>query len=143
MTNIRMQLLHMLSLLWPSQQRGCTAQHARDINIHSLHPLPEKIGLGCADFLHCGTGYIEIAAFVLLLIFCRFQSEFFRTTTACSEKKFNQDFNHKIFCTMDHPFNKTTSNDADWPLTTRNHCILQILGPPSLWNGWSSAFRIW
>jgi len=37
------------------------AQHARDINIHMLHPLPEKkIGLGrSADFLHSGTGYIE------------------------------------------------------------------------------------
>jgi len=32
------------------------AQHARDINIHKLHPLPEKIGLGrSADFLHIGT----------------------------------------------------------------------------------------
>jgi len=36
------------------------AQHARDINIHKLHPLPEKIGLGhSADFLHSGTGYID------------------------------------------------------------------------------------
>jgi len=41
------------------------AQHARDINIHNLHPLPEKIGLGSADFLQSGTGYIEIAVFVL------------------------------------------------------------------------------
>jgi len=55
------------------------AQHARDINIHTLHPLPEKIGLGSADLLHSGTGYIEMAVFVLLLIFFRFQSEFFRT----------------------------------------------------------------
>jgi len=33
------------------------AQHARDINIHKLHPLPAgKIGLGrSADFLHSGT----------------------------------------------------------------------------------------
>jgi len=45
------------------------AQHARDINIHKLHPLPEKIGLGSADFIHSATGYIEIAAFVLLLTF--------------------------------------------------------------------------
>jgi len=31
------------------------AQHASDINIHKLHPLPEKIGLGCsAGFLHSG-----------------------------------------------------------------------------------------
>jgi len=30
-------------------------QHARDINIHKLHPLPEKIGLGSADFLQSGT----------------------------------------------------------------------------------------
>jgi len=70
------------------------AQHARDINIHKLHPHPEKISLGSADFLHSGTGYIEIAVFVLLLIFCRFQSEFFRTSTARSEK-FNHDFNHE------------------------------------------------
>jgi len=34
------------------------AQHTRDINIHKLHTLPEKIGLGSADFLHSGTGYI-------------------------------------------------------------------------------------
>ena len=53
-------------------------ERAHDINIHKLHPLPEKIGLGrSADFLHSGTGYIEIAVFALLLIFCRFQSEFF------------------------------------------------------------------
>jgi len=33
------------------------AQLARDINIHKLHQLPEKIGLGrSADFLHSGTG---------------------------------------------------------------------------------------
>jgi len=32
------------------------AQHARDINIHKLHPLPEKNGLGrSVDFLHSGT----------------------------------------------------------------------------------------
>ena len=33
------------------------AQHVRDINIHKLHPLPEKkIGLArSADFLHSGT----------------------------------------------------------------------------------------
>jgi len=42
------------------------ARHARYISIHKLHPLPEKIGLGrSADFLHSGTGYIEIAVFVL------------------------------------------------------------------------------
>jgi len=36
------------------------AQHARDIDIHKLHPLPEKIGFGrSADFLHSATGYIE------------------------------------------------------------------------------------
>jgi len=34
----------------------CHAQHACDINIHKLHPLTEKIGLGSADFLHSGTG---------------------------------------------------------------------------------------
>ena len=36
------------------------AQHVRDINIHKLHPLPEKIGLGrSSDFPHSGIGYIE------------------------------------------------------------------------------------
>jgi len=35
------------------------AQHARDINIHKFHPLPQKNRLGSADFLHNGTGYIE------------------------------------------------------------------------------------
>jgi len=36
------------------------AQHARDINIHKLHPLPENIGLSrSTDFLHSGTGYVE------------------------------------------------------------------------------------
>jgi len=38
----------------------CHAQHAHDINIHKLPPLPEKMGLGrSAEFLHSGTGYIE------------------------------------------------------------------------------------
>jgi len=35
-------------------------------------PTPEKIGLGSADFLHSGSGYIEIAVFVP----CRFQLQF-------------------------------------------------------------------
>jgi len=36
------------------------AQYACDINVHKLHPLPEKIGMGrSADFLHSATGYIE------------------------------------------------------------------------------------
>ena len=48
------------------------AQHARDISIHKLHSLPEKIGLGSADCVHTGTGYTEIAVFVS----CRFQSRF-------------------------------------------------------------------
>ena len=67
------------------------AQHTHNINIHKLHPLRKKIGLGCADFMHSGTGYVEIAEFILLLIFCWFQSQFFRTSTACSEK-FNHDY---------------------------------------------------
>jgi len=39
----------------------CHAQHARDKNIHKLHPLPEKkIGLGrSADFLHSGTPLLD------------------------------------------------------------------------------------
>ena len=77
------------------------AQLASDINIHKLHPLPEKIGLCSVDFLHSGTRCTEIAVFVLL-IFCRFQSEFFRTRIARSEK-FNHDFNHD-FLHMEHPF---------------------------------------
>ena len=58
-----------------------------NISIHKLHPFPEKIGLGSADFLRSGTGYIEIDMFVLLLICCGFQSEFFT-------EKFNHDFSH-------------------------------------------------
>ena len=44
------------------------AQHSRDMNIHKLHPLPEKMGLGSADFLHSATGYIQIAVFVLFMV---------------------------------------------------------------------------
>jgi len=71
------------------------AQHVRYINIHKLHPLPEKIGLGrSADFLHSGTGYIENSrARSMIDFFGRFQPEFFRTSTVRSEK-FNHDFNH-------------------------------------------------
>jgi len=38
----------------------CHAQHARDINIHKLHPLPEK-KLACrsANFLQSGIGYVK------------------------------------------------------------------------------------
>jgi len=47
------------------------AQHARDINIHTLHPLPEKIGLDrCADFLHSGTGYIQNSRVRSIIDFC-------------------------------------------------------------------------
>jgi len=47
------------------------AQHARDINIHKLHPLPEKIGFGrSADFLHSGTGYIENSRVRSIVDFC-------------------------------------------------------------------------
>ena len=72
------------------------AQHARDINIHKLHPYyPKKIGLGrYADFMHSGTGYIENNRVHVLLIFFRFQSEFFRTSTARAEK-LNHDFDHE------------------------------------------------
>jgi len=41
------------------------AQHVRDINIHKLHALTEKIGLGSADFLHSAIGDVEIAVFIL------------------------------------------------------------------------------
>jgi len=51
-----MQLLHMLRLLSPSQQRACTGYY---VIISSTH-FPKKIGLGrSADFLHSGTGYTE------------------------------------------------------------------------------------
>jgi len=53
---------------------------------------PKKIGLGSADFLHSGTGYIEIAVFVLRLIFVDFGQNF-QESTATSEKT-NHDFNH-------------------------------------------------
>jgi len=45
----------------PSTDPCGTPQQARDINIHKLHPFPKKNGLGSADFLHRGTGYVEIA----------------------------------------------------------------------------------
>jgi len=68
------------------------AQHARDINIHKLHPLPgKKIGLGSADFLHSGSGYIDIAVFVPLLIFLPISVRIFQNA---SSGKFSQDFNH-------------------------------------------------
>ena len=88
-----MQLLRTLRLLWLSQQRAryCLL---RDINIHKLHPLPEKNRLGLFRFsAQWNRGYTEIAVFVLWLIFCRFQSEFFRMITALSEI-FSRDFNH-------------------------------------------------
>ena len=39
----------------------CHAQHARDINIHKLHPLPEKNRLGpiCRFSAQWNCGYIE------------------------------------------------------------------------------------
>jgi len=73
------------------------AQQASDINIHKLHPLPEKIGLGSADFLHSGTGCV--AVFVLILIFCRFQSKFFRIWKIQSRFQ-----SRSTFCTVEHPF---------------------------------------
>jgi len=51
------------------------AQHARDINIYKLHPL-SKIVMRSAHFLHSGTGYMEVTAFVLLLIFVDFSQNF-------------------------------------------------------------------
>jgi len=79
------------SIYWLLRQRH--AQHAHDINMQKLHPLPEKIGLGrSAEFLHSGTGYIENRRVRSMTDFCRFQSEFFRTSTGRSEKS-NYDFN--------------------------------------------------
>jgi len=66
------------------------AQHARDINIYKLQPLPEKNCLGRpADYLHSGTGYIENSRVRSIIDFCRFQSEFSRT------EKSSHDFNHE------------------------------------------------
>jgi len=135
MTNIWMQLLHMLRSLWPSQQRSRMywllrhAQNARDINIHKLHhPLPEKNRLGPCRFSAHGTGYIEIAVFVLWLIFLPISVRIFQNKhcSFCS-KEFNHDFQWRksvvepvalkkprllsmpisitIFCTVEHPFN--------------------------------------
>jgi len=105
------------------------AQHTRDINIHKLHPLPDKIGLGSADFLHSGTGYIHRNSRVRSIRpidFSQFKSEFFRTRA----KIFIHDFNHEnrkigivelkrpcfsmpisvtIFCSVEHPFYKAAS----------------------------------
>jgi len=71
-------------------------QHARDINIHKLHPLPEKIDLGrSADFLHSGTGYIENSRVRSMIdFFLPISVRIFRTSTAGSEK-FSHDFNHE------------------------------------------------
>ena len=98
MTNIWMQLLHMLRSLWPSQQRSRMywllrhAQNARDINIHKLHhPLPEKNRLGPCRFSAHGTGYIEIAVFVLWLVFVDFSQNFWERPLLVL-KKFNHDF---------------------------------------------------
>jgi len=80
MTNIWMQLPHMLRLLcYLSSEdvlviKSYTAQVSH--KYYKFHPLPEKIGLGSADFLHSGTGYIEIAMFVLWLIFVDFGQNF-------------------------------------------------------------------
>jgi len=64
------------------------AQHARCIN---HHPLTEKIGFYgplCRFSAQWNRLYIENSRFL------RFQSEFFRTSTARSEK-INHDFNHE------------------------------------------------
>jgi len=56
------------------------AQHARDINIHKLHPLPpKKIGLGrSADFLHSGTGYIENSRVRSIIVFLKISVSIFQ-----------------------------------------------------------------
>jgi len=98
MTNMWMQLLHMLRLLWPSQQRACIGYYvmhsAGATNNHKLHPLAEKKSAWAALTIFCTVEPVtyKIAVFILLLIFCRFQSEFFRTSAG----KFNHDFNHEF-----------------------------------------------
>jgi len=55
------------------------AQHARDINIHKLHPLPKKSAWAALP-IFCTVGPVtyRIAVFVLWLIFRRFQSAYFQ-----------------------------------------------------------------
>ena len=92
----------------------------------------KKIGLGCADFLHSGTGSIEIAVFVLWLIF----SYFFRTSTARSEKSITISIT--IFWT--HPFYGITQllrhyyHYKSWRYRTviaRNYCQWLLTNLPS------------
>ena len=46
------------------------AQHVRDINIHKLHPLPEKNRLGlCQFFLHNGNSRVRYMP-ISITIFC-------------------------------------------------------------------------
>jgi len=74
----------------------CHAQHARDINIHKLHPLPENIGLGrSADFLHSGTGYIENSRVRSMIdFFADFTQNFSEPVTLKKPCLFHVDFNH-------------------------------------------------
>jgi len=79
------------------------AQHARDINIHKLHPLLEKIGLGrSADFLHSGTGYIENSRVRSMIAFLPISVRIFQ-----NEHDFNHNFLH-----------------SGTPLLTRDHTVL-------------------
>jgi len=68
------------------------AQQASDINIHKLHPLPEKIGLGSADFLHSGTGCV--AVFVLILIFLSISVKIFQNLKNSITISITIDFLH-------------------------------------------------
>jgi len=72
------------------------AQHARYINIHKLHPFPEKIGLGrSADSLHSGTSCIENGGVLSMIDFFADFSQNFSERALLFLKKFNHDFNHK------------------------------------------------
>ena len=130
MTNIWMQLLHMRCRPTVCYERLSSedvrhAQHTRYINIHKLHPLPEKIGLGrSTDFLHSGTGYVENSRVRSVIdFFCWFHSEFFRTSTARPEK-FNHDFSRDFLHSMEYPFYADVCHSAN--IRCKCYCETQV-----------------
>jgi len=92
MTNIWMQLLHMLRLLWPSQQRGCTGycvmHSARARHKYSYaSPTSRKNRLGL----------------------CRFSAQWNRLdwkSRVCSTQ-ISIAISIMIFCTVEHPFTES------------------------------------
>ena len=90
------------------------AQHAFDINIHKLHLLPEKIGLGrSADFLHSGTGYVENSRVRSMSDFLPISVRIFSERSSSAHyEKFNHDFNHDFL----HSGTPLLSNSFDFVL---------------------------